>query len=111
MQTVFASSEIGDKGDDGRNGVRGKTANFIKDNFLDDLMMGDDVENEDSSFVRNGQQKLGKQEEEILRPWCGVFWDALERWGKLGVRGDAYERVEGAYMALAEKLDGCSGYP
>ncbi|KAI9769678.1 MAG: hypothetical protein M1840_003915 [Geoglossum simile] len=108
LRTAFASSVIGREDDGSRDGVRGKIANFIKDNFLDELMMGADVENEDGSPAPNGQRKPG-QEEENLIPWCGVFGGALERWVELGMRGGAYERVEGAYMALAEKLGGCSG--
>jgi nucleotide exchange factor SIL1 len=110
LQTAFASPTIGREDDDSRDGVRGKIANFIKDNFLDELMMTGDVGDEDGSFAQNGHRKLGKEEEEILRPWCRVFGGSLKRWVELGVRGGSYERVDGAYMALIERLGECSDY-
>ena len=104
---AFDTSTIGHDDEDTRNGVRGKIANYIKDYFLDELMMEGDGDKEDSSFARNVRGQLNGLEEEILRPWCGVFGGALERWGDRGVGGSAYERVEGAYMVLIEQLGEC----
>ncbi|KAI9782113.1 MAG: hypothetical protein M1839_005460 [Geoglossum umbratile] len=105
LRTTFNSSTIGHADHDARDGVRGKIANFIKDYFLDELMMGGGKE--DGSFAQNEHQKPSKGEEEVLRPWCGVFGGALERWIELGVKGGVYERVEDAYMALVGRLGEC----
>jgi nucleotide exchange factor SIL1 len=93
-------------GENKRDGVRGKVANYIKDYFLDDLML-EDGERVAEPLERKASGNLDKSEEDMLRPWCRVFGGALKRWMQHGAKGVAYEKVESAYIALIDKLGEC----
>jgi nucleotide exchange factor SIL1 len=105
MREAFDPETIGHEGDK-RDGVRGKVANFINDYFLDDLMFGD-VEMIVQPLEQKVHGKPDRSEEDMLKPWCRVFGEAMKKWTQHRVNGGAYEKVEGAYMALVNKLGEC----
>ncbi|KAH0562819.1 hypothetical protein GP486_002557 [Trichoglossum hirsutum] len=105
MREAFDLETVGHEGHK-RDGVRGKVANYIKDYFLDDLMTRDG-EGLAGPLEQRVNGRPNRSEEDMLKPWCRVFGESLKKWMQHGVNGGVYEKVEGAYMALINKLGEC----
>ncbi len=119
LRNLILVFKAGEAGTDRRDGVRGRIALLLMDNFFNNEMKDGHSEAGEPSqltgeepFIMAGpdteQMILGKRIDthEDIRPWCEAFATALETWDKQGKEKTAvaYARVDEAYQALRKGL-------
>ncbi|KAI9702056.1 MAG: hypothetical protein M1836_001400 [Candelina mexicana] len=119
LETLLDVFKAEGTGKDGYDGVRGRVALLLMDNFFTHQMReSHTAEDEPSLLTGEGPYIMGDLEteqmildssiktDEVFQPWCRAFAIALGKWEKQSIPNEAigYARVDEAYKVMKKEL-------
>ncbi|KAI9760479.1 MAG: hypothetical protein M1835_000159 [Candelina submexicana] len=119
LETLLDVFKAEGTGKDGYDGVRGRVALLLMDNFFTHQMMeSHTAEDEPSLLTGEGPYVVGDlkteqmildssmKTDEVFQPWCRAFAIALGKWEKQSISNEAmgYARVDEAYNVMKKEL-------